>query len=71
MPKTLKDLQHDAVYLHALAQGIEELYDTVQVVSSPASNSLCAIILCMREKADALANELDRLETESGKQVAA
>lgn len=71
MTKTLRDIQSDAAYLHAMAQGVEELFEIVECAPTPASNSLNAIIRCLTEKADALANEIDRLETENRKQVAA
>ena len=63
LKEELRDIQHDAVNLHALTQGAWELFDGVQVVApSPTSNALCALLGVIIEKAERLQRDLDELE---------
>jgi len=59
--KTIADLQSDAVFLHAMAQGIDVIYDTIKTDLSPASNSIPAMLQSLIERADRLANDLDEV----------
>lgn len=65
MAKTIGDAQVDATMLHALAQGASELFDGSWSKATPATNALCALLAVIVEKADALANDLDVMETEA------
>ena len=55
----LRDMHVDAVYLHAMAQGIDALFDTIETERSPASNSMPAMFQSLIERADRLANALE------------
>lgn len=59
MPKTKSELQSDAVFLHAMIQGIEVLYDTIKHDLSPASNAMPAMFESLLERASRLADDLD------------
>jgi hypothetical protein len=61
--KAASDLQIDAVYLHAMVQGIDALYDTIEVKSCPASNALPAFLKSLMQWADKMANDIEALET--------
>ncbi|WP_050524913.1 hypothetical protein [Pseudorhodobacter wandonensis] len=61
-PKTISDLQTDATFLHAMAQGIDVLYDIIKTDLSPASNSMPAMLQSLIERADRLAQDLDRVK---------
>ena len=61
-PKTLSDLQRDAVFLHAMAQGLDALYDTIATDISPASNSMPAMFESLIQRARLLADDLDRVQ---------
>ena len=63
LPKSIRDLQHDACMLHAFAQGVAELHDTLKTDTSPASNAMPALFESLIERADRLSNELDALQT--------
>ena len=63
LPKSIRDLQHAACMLHAFAQGVAELHDTLKTDMSPASNAMPALFESLIERADRLANELDALQT--------
>lgn len=63
LPKSIRSLQHDACMLHAFAQGIAELHDTLKTDTSPASNAMPALFESLIERADRLSNDLDALET--------
>ncbi|PQO24463.1 hypothetical protein C2I36_02155 [Rhodobacteraceae bacterium WD3A24] len=71
MPKkTISDCQHDAVMLHGMAQGVDELLHMARNkpgAPSPAGNAAVCVCTVMIEKAEQLADELDRLETEESK----
>jgi len=69
LPKTLSDLQSDAIYLHAMAQGIDALYDTLRPEISPASNSMPAMFQSLIERARRLADDLETLESAAKRQV--
>ncbi|WP_347310963.1 hypothetical protein [Defluviimonas sp. SAOS-178_SWC] len=60
--KSLSDCQTDAIYLHGLMQGIEELMDSVTLSLSPAANATHALIHVAAEKAEQLKDGLERLE---------
>ncbi len=60
---TIGDLYRDSIMLHALAQGVEVLFDQVELVlPSPAANSLTAIIECLVQRADKLTTEMSVYE---------
>ncbi|WP_288943731.1 hypothetical protein [uncultured Roseovarius sp.] len=67
MSKTISDLQTDAVFLAALIGGAEVLTDkaTGMDVGDPevkmANNSLPAVFEDLRRRADALADELEKI----------
>ena len=58
MPKTLEEIQHDAVVLSALLEGID-LMNNEGAAFDDARNAVTGIAL---EKARALANDMDRTE---------
>lgn len=60
--ETLSDLQTDAVYLHAMAQGVDALYDTIATDLSPASNAMPAMFQSLIERAEKLVAGIDALE---------
>ncbi|MGR3512735.1 MAG: hypothetical protein ACU0GG_08220 [Paracoccaceae bacterium] len=64
MSKTLKDVQHDSVELHALTQGMEEL---LNCETRAARNAVHALSSTLIEKADQLSIDLDNLEREARK----
>ena len=57
--KTISELQSDAIFLHAMAQGMDVLYDTIKTDLSPASNSMPAMFQSLIERADRLAQDLE------------
>lgn len=59
MPKTISELQKDAVFLHAMIQGVEIVYEEVSRDCSPASNAMPALFESLLERARRLANDLD------------
>lgn len=61
--KTISEIQTDAVQLEALCQGAFELMELVRGEPSPAANALHAILRVMEEKAGAIAQHLDELDT--------
>lgn len=62
MTKTLSEVQADAVELHGLAQGMDEL---LQCETKAARNAVFALSTTLIQKADDLALELDRLDGET------
>ena len=63
--KTLQDCQGDAVILHGIAQGMEELDNIAGDRPCPASNAMTCLSMILTERLNLLANDLDRLEKES------
>ena len=67
MTKTIRDLQTDAVFLAALIGGAEVLTDMAESrdgccpEGKLASNSLPAVFQDLRRRADALADELEKI----------
>lgn len=57
------DLQTDAVYLHAMAQGVDALYDTIATDACPASNAMPAFLRSMIQWAEKLSSDVEKLET--------
>ncbi|KGB81972.1 MAG: hypothetical protein SWN98_04430 [Pseudomonadota bacterium] len=57
--KTLSDLQHDAVTLTGILEGIRSLENETEHFS----NALTSLIEVAWERADCLADDLDRLDT--------
>lgn len=65
---TLDDLHSQAVYLHAFAQGMDELNEQIKAEISPAANAMPAMFQSLIERADILANDLeDFAKQERGK----
>jgi hypothetical protein len=62
--KTISQLQSDACFLHAMAQGVDALFDTISTELSPASNAMPAMFQSLIERADRLAQDLDAMESE-------
>ncbi|MDB6179563.1 hypothetical protein PAF17_19000 [Paracoccus sp. Z330] len=60
--KTLEDLHRDALFLHAFAQGVEELFDTIKTESSPASNAMPAFFESLIERASRLQGDIEALD---------
>ena len=77
MTKSVNDLQLDAVMLAGLIGGAEVLADTATSMDGNcpearmACNSLPAVFDDMRRRADALAEELERLESATRNERAA
>jgi len=46
-----------------MVQGIDALYDTIEVKSCPASNALPAFLKSLMQWADKMANDIEALET--------
>lgn len=57
--RPLDDIHHDAVFLHAFAQGVAELHDTLKTEVSPASNSMPALFESLIERAAKLAHDIE------------
>lgn len=72
MPKTISDLQLEAVYLAGLIGGAEVLSEQAtdgsdeDPLTKMANNSLPAIFEDMRLRAEAIADELEKLEDRRG-----
>lgn len=68
-PKTIGDCQMDAVKLHALAQGLEELVNLAdaETHNKAAQNAVFVQAQIVVEKADQLATALDKAETHERK----
>lgn len=72
MPKTISDLQLEAVYLAGLIGGAEVLSEQAtdgsdeDPLTKMANNSLPAIFEDMRHRASAIADELEKLEDRRG-----
>lgn len=68
MPKTISDLQLEAVYLAGMIGGAEVLAEQASdgaeedPLTKLSNNSLPAIFQDMRRRADAIANDLEKLE---------
>jgi len=60
--EVVSKLQVDAVYLHAMAQGIDALHDTLVVETSPASNAMPAMFKSLIDWADKLSLGIEELE---------
>jgi hypothetical protein len=63
----LSGLTFDAVNLHAMAQGIDALYDTITTELSPASNAMPAFLKSLIDCADKLRDDIETLENEMRK----
>ena len=59
----------DAAALHALLQGLEIVTDAVGLDASPASNAFHALVRDVASKADKLAEKLDVIVTNFGKEA--
>lgn len=57
--RPLEDIMHDAIMLHAFAQGLYELHDTIKTERSPASNSMPAMFDSLIERAHRLAEDIE------------
>lgn len=60
--KTLDDCHCDAIYLHGLMQGLDELMGSVEYTPSPAVNAVWALVHVATQKAEALKDDLERVE---------
>lgn len=65
--KTIGDLQRDAVMLTGLCQGASALFNEIKTGPEREANALCALLEVLEEKAEALADELDRIDCETPK----
>ncbi|MCE6959982.1 hypothetical protein LAZ40_13220 [Cereibacter sphaeroides] len=59
---TLAGCSHNAAMVHALAQGLRELFDMVEVVPGAAANSLLPIIEALIARAGDLKDDMEALE---------
>jgi len=72
MTKTISDLQLDAVFLAGLIGGGEVLFEKARhgadddPLAKLAQNSMPAIFEDMRHRAEAIANELEKIEDRRG-----
>ena len=57
--RPLEDIMHDAIMLHAFAQGLYELHDTLKTDRSPAANSMPAMFDSLIERAHKLAEDIE------------
>lgn len=55
------DVEHDAIFLHGLLQGLELLISEAEAVSSPASNAAHALAQEVIKKSDRLSVDIGRL----------
>lgn len=60
--RSLDDIHRDAIFLHAFAQGVAELYDQVEATPTPVTNSMPAMFESLIERADRLAGEIEAYE---------
>jgi hypothetical protein len=60
--EAVSKLQVESVFLHAMAQGIDALHDTLVVECSPASNAMPALFKSLIEWADKLSIGIEELE---------
>jgi hypothetical protein len=58
---TIQSCQHDAVFLEAMIQGVEVIYDSISTDLSPASNAMPAMFESLIARAQKLAADLDRV----------
>lgn len=65
--RTLDDIHRDAVFLHAFAQGLAELHDTLKTDLSPASNSMPAMFESLIDRASRLADDIEIYEYVEGR----
>lgn len=62
--EAVSKLQVESVFLHAMAQGIDALHDTLVIECSPASNAMPAMFKSLIEWADKLSLGIEALENE-------
>lgn len=60
--RPLDEIMHDAIMLHAFAQGVYELHDTLKTDQSPASNAMPAMFDSLIERAHRLAADIETFD---------
>lgn len=60
--RPIADIMHDAIMLHAFAQGVYELHDTLKTDRSPASNAMPAMFDSLIERAHRLAEDIEAFD---------
>lgn len=60
--KPIDEIMHDAIMLHAFAQGLYELHDTIKTERSPASNSMPAMFDSLIERALRLSEDIEAFD---------
>lgn len=57
--RPLEDIHHYAVFLHAFAQGVAEIDDTLKNDLSPPANSMPAMFDTLIDRASLLVNDIE------------
>ncbi|TJZ93839.1 hypothetical protein FA743_00760 [Paracoccus gahaiensis] len=65
--RPLNDIHRDAVFLHAFAQGVAELHETLKTDLSPASNSMPAMFETLIDRASRLVNDIEIFDYVEGR----